>query len=269
MGGWVRPTGAAAVGRQDIISDTSQFTIFISAPDAGIRYWGMTHGDPNVNDNDVIVVSDSAVNFNAWAHVSQVSYSGDAVLYVNGMAVTHTTNNSDTTPEDDANNNYNFVFGAGVDKVSNFYAGEVDDWEFSVFGNNTGNAGPPLGQNWGNIDLAVDNDFIRQALIGKPLGDVNRNGVTDAADLTLFKLNWLSEKTINGFRVGDLSTRDVGDLNIDGIVNLADAVILRNGLIAAGSGAAFDLGDLVPEPGSMFLAVFGLMSVAGMRRRRG
>jgi len=267
MEGWVRPTGAAATARQDIISDTAQFTIFISAPVAGVRYWGMTHGDPNVADDDVIVNSALPVEFGEWAHVMQRSFGGDAVLYVDGIGVAHTTNNSDTTTE--AADPANFVFGAGQDKISNFFAGQVDEFKFYVSGDNSTQAGPPAGRNWGAVDMATENDAIRQALVGSPVGDVDLDDALDEDDVTAFIAGWGAAKTINGFQVGDLSTRMRGDFDFDGDIDLSDALTLRNALNAAGSGVTLNLSSLgnVPEPGSILLAAMALLGVFGVRRR--
>ena len=280
MSGWVRPTNAAAAGRQDIIADTSQFSIHITGP-TPTRVWAMSHGDPGGNTGTTpgseLAESTVPVAFNSWTHVMQRSFSGDAVLYVNGVGVAWTTNNSDTTPEDPtatANNNYNMVFGAGVNKTSNFFAGELDEWRLGVEGNNSTTAaagGLPAGMNWGNVDMAVDNDFIKQTLdaAGNKLGDVNLDGVVDINDVNEFKSNWLKTYSLNNFQFGDLNSRMDGDFTFNGVINLNDAIVLRNGLIAAGAGALFDLSDLVPEPTSMLLAVFGLVSLVGVRRRRG
>jgi len=275
MEGWVRPTTAKTT-RQDVVADTQQFTIFISPSNAAVNpsSWGMTHGDPNPTDAemDVIVTSSDAVEFGQWAHVMQRSFEGDAVLYVNGIGVAHTTNNVDTTPTE-AGDNYNMVFGAGMDKVSNFFAGQVDDWNFGVNGNNAAtaaSAGLPAGMNWGAVDMAVDNDFIKVTLAaaGNKLGDVNIDGSVNQTDVNIFVTNWQTRRTINGFQFGDLNSRDGGDFDFDGDVDLNDAIVLRNGLLIAGSGASFDLGSLVPEPTSVVLALFGLASVAGVRRRK-
>jgi hypothetical protein len=268
----VRPTGALA-GRQDVVSDTDQFRIFISAPDAGVRYWGMQHGDTNVNDNDVLVTSTEAVTLNAWTHVMQRSFNGDAVLYVNGIGVAHTTNNVDTTVETAVTgdvNLVNLVFGGGVNKTDNFFAGQLDNWALYVNGDNSTVTGPPAGMDWGDINMETDNDFIKQAVAGKPLGDINLDGSTDEDDITVFIANWLSEKDINGFEFGDLETRQRGDFDYDGDVDLNDALVLRNGLLAAGSGAVLDLSSLgsVPEPTSLVLLVSAFAAAFGWRRRR-
>jgi hypothetical protein len=271
MEGWVRPTGAAAPGRQTVVSDTEQFQIFVSAPVSGVRYWGMQHGDTVANDPDVVVTSEEAVEFDEWTHVMQRSFQGDAVLYVNGLGVAHTTNNTDTSTE--AANPANLVFGAGQNKTSEFFAGQLDNWNFYVSGDNATQTGPPAGMDWGAVDLATENDFIRQTLeaAGNKLGDVNLDNSVDEDDVAVFIANWLSEKEINGFEFGDLETRMRGDFDFDGEVDLDDALVLRNGLLAAGSGAVFDLSGLgsVPEPGSLVLLATGLAAVFGWRRRRG
>jgi hypothetical protein len=234
----------------------------------------MQHGDSVANDDDLAVNSTEAVAFNTWTHVMQRSFQGDAVLYVNGVGVAHTTNNTDTSVEIAVNgdqNLVNMVFGAGVNKTTNYFAGQLDEWAFYVNGNNSTQTGPPVGMDWGDIDMATDNDFIEQALAGKPLGDINLDGNTDEDDITEFVAGWLSTKSINGFQFGDLETRERGDFDFDGDVDLNDALVLRNGLLAAGSGAVLDLSALgnVPEPTSLVLLASALAAACGCRRRRG
>lgn len=288
--GWVRPTGSGAAGRQDIVADTDQFTIFISAPDVmNKRYWGITHGPADTADDGEVTISSTEVEFGEWNHVMLRSTGGggnDGVLYVNGVVVAVETQNYTTNPGAGTSAaaiaqqgwNYNFVLGAGVDKASNFFQGQLDNWNVGVSG--TSNAGTQVktgtptpavvlpAEAFGNFDPAVDNDFIKQALASAVLGDVNLDGNVTQADVDTFKQWWRTTKVVSGVTVFDLETRKRGDLDFNGVINLDDAFILREGLLAAGSGAVLDLSSLVPEPTSVMLAVFGMLSLVGVRRRR-
>jgi hypothetical protein len=270
MAGWVRPTGSTATGRQDIVADTDQLTIFISAPDGmNKRYWGLTHGPATTANDGEITVSETEVTFGQWYHVMHTSGIGgnDGILYVNGIAVAAEGQNATTNPGD-ATWNYNFVMGSGVDKTSNRFAGQIDDFVVGLSGNNSTVAGPPMGMNWGTFNLAEDNDYIADFMDGKPAGDVNLDGVLNQLDIDVFVENWLTEKTVNGVDVGDLETRMNGDLDFNGAINLNDAFILRSAIVP-GSGVVFEFGNLVPEPTSVALALFGMLSLVGVRRRRG
>jgi hypothetical protein len=281
--GWVKPTNGTAVGQQDVFWDSSQFGVFITAPSEGGYFWGLNHGDPGGDAGTGAqaqrYVTETAVTFNQWHHVFFRSQSagGDGVLYINGIVVGRETTNWDATPEDpatNANNNYNQVLGANVTKTGNFLTGELDDWKFQVNGNNTtqGTTPPGSGRDFGAIVIQQDNDFIAQAIAGKNIGDVNLSGgVPDATDIAVFKANWRRVKSVGeqAFNPGgDLETRMWGDLDWNNTVDLNDAFILRAALIAGGSGATLDMSDLVPEPTSVLLAVFGALSIVGIRRRR-
>lgn len=255
MEGWVRPTNAA-LGRQDIVNDSTQFSIFISADDR----WGFTHGATTIT-------SASTVAFNAWTHVMHRTFTNTAgVLLVNGVAVAATSNDYDAgfNPATSAKN---LTFGANVDQDANFFAGQLDNFSFYVAGNNSGVTN---GANWGQVNLAVENDYIRQQLIGKPAGDANLDGVFNSTDVSWFVTNWLSTKQVGGVTVGDLTTRAKGDFDFNGVVNLDDAFILHQALLGAGAGGLdFSLlGANVPEPSCLLLAAFGVAAL-GMVRRRG
>ena len=131
--------------------------------------------------------------------------------------------------------------------------------------------------NWGTIDLHVDNDYIRQQLIGKDQADVNLNGVVNQEDIDIFLANWRRNFNFNNGpggganarAVGDLNTRKLGDLNIDGVVNLGDAFIMHANYASGSGGGTFDLSALgVPEPSTISLLLFGGIAMFGRRRCR-
>jgi hypothetical protein len=166
----------------------------------------------------------------------------------------------------------NLVFGASLNESSNFFQGQLDNFSEYVAGDNTA-AG---GKNYGTVDLTTDNDFIRQALVGKPAGDVDLNGSVGQSDVTAFVANWLKSKKVGGVTVGDITTRTMGDFNFDGVVNIDDAYILHHALSGGGQAALAatllsELGGTVPEPSSIVLALCsaaGAVIVARCRRYR-
>ncbi|MEN1679076.1 MAG: dockerin type I domain-containing protein [Planctomycetota bacterium] len=94
-------------------------------------------------------------------------------------------------------------------------------------------------------------------------GDVNIDGVIDAADVQALTTGWLSSQP-----VGDYNSWRRGDLDQDGTVNLSDFLILRGAMPADqhGSLAAAFAALGVPEPGTLSLVV-GLLA-CGLRSRR-
>ena len=88
--------------------------------------------------------------------------------------------------------------------------------------------------------------------------DVNGSGTTDVADYNIIRTNFF----------GTGKTYAQGDVTGDGVVNFADFRYWTqfNGATAAGPAAG--LGAVVPEPGSIALALFGALALAGGALRR-
>ncbi len=277
---WVRPNAATQGVRQDIVIDTLEHGIFITAS----NNWGLLF-------NDFAIDSGGAVLFSQWAHVMELagfndpddgrSHSGGALL-VNGVAVA----TSGEVPGDSNAQLYSFNEGAlsiGSNQAGdgNFFNGVVDDVRLFFWGSNQhesappgeGNSGNRNGRDWGNLDLAVDNDWIKLQL--STLGvtnraDVNLDGTVNMADVTAFVADYGTVRRVNNLQVGDWISRQNGDLNFDGAANLADAFLLHQGLIGAGFASGLDfslLGSRVPEPASA--TQFGILAVLlfGIRRR--
>lgn len=282
---WAKPT-ASALGQsrtQGLIFDTLEQGIYITPSDT----WGLWFDDFDGPGIDSGVDVNTVAN-NGWTHVMQLAGFDDptggksrtvGALLVNGVAVAAINSPYDTDFSP-------LVVGAQSDGLGgqlNHYAGTLDDVRLFLWGNNTGqNSGDGrLGQNWGTLDLAVDNDWIKNQL--QTLGvtsraDVNLNGALSGNgtgpaatdDVTAFIQGWRSRRLVNGIQVGDWTSRQNGDLNYDGIVDLRDAFILHQGLIGAGAGG-LDFGLLgigVPEPGTATLFLVGSLALAATDRSR-
>jgi hypothetical protein len=266
---WVRPTDTGA--RQEVISDTFQFGIFIADNDM----WGHTYGsdvDPDELGDDF--VTDAPVAYGQWTHVMQQTFDNDGVaLYVNGVAVSRI--NADYEEVTGAGSNLNLYIGAGSGGASNFFTGQLDDVKLHVAGIHTTPPPIPINTDWGAVNLGTENDFIASRNL--VAGDVNGDGVVngdglgnDAAtdDVRFFIDHWLDERRVNNIIVGDLTSRTtMADLNFDGRTTLSDWSILRN---AHAGGASLDLASLigssVPEPSTLLLIGMGAMFCGTIRR---
>ena len=279
---WVRPTLDNGL-RQEIVSDTFQFGIFL-APTAAmgddVEVWGHTYGsdggEANLGDD---FLTTTPVVYNQWTHIMQRTFENDGVaLYINGVAVARFNADYEAatnaiTPEP----NRMMYVGAASGGAANFFTGQLDSLKLHVAGNNT-RAG---GQDWGAVNLATENDFIAFTLAqeGFVNGDVNGDGVVNGTgtgpaatdDVRFFIDHWLNERRVNNILVGDLTSRTTqGDLNFDGRTSLADWSILR---AAHAGGASLDLaallaGGTVPEPSAVGLAALGLVLVGARLGRR-
>lgn len=277
---WAKPNSATQGVRQDLVIDTPEHGIFITADNT----WGLQFDKLSID-------SGVAVDFDQWTHVMQLAGFNDPVgggsaqggaLYVNGVAVAAQNTFYDPNTAD-------LAIGSNVDGTGNFYHGVLDDVRIFFWGDNTGqdNGGlGPFGQNWGTLQLGEDNAWIAAKLDEMNvthIGDVNLDGqvsgdgtgpsLTD--DVTYFVEHWLSERRVNDVLVGDWISRQNGDLNYDGATNLLDAFILHNALVASGSAAGLDFsllgGVQVPEPSTLALcltAVAGAMGLSSRSRGR-
>jgi hypothetical protein len=272
--GWVRPTGSTLNRRQDVFNDTYQFGIHITADNK----WAMNYGSTTGQINTFTFASPTTVQYGQWSHVMQRTFnSRNGALYVNGVAV-------EVSPQDNpfyfaANGaaigtvNDDMVFGSNLPGDNNFFQGDLDDWVFSVSGNN---ATLTNGANYGGVNVGVDNQYIASLNLvnGDANGDgmVNGNGTGPAAsdDVTFFAQHFLERRLVDNFQIGDLVSRQqMADLNYDGITNLADWFVLVS-THQAGAAAGLSLEDAlagVPEPSALVLMVLG-MTASMLRRRR-
>jgi hypothetical protein len=93
-------------------------------------------------------------------------------------------------------------------------------------------------------------------------GDVNGDGVADANDYVIIR---------NNFN-GSGKNKATGDLNGDTFVNFLDFRIWKNNRTDGGAGAGVDLGielgQNIPEPSSLVLALFGMAALVRATARR-
>ena len=265
---WARPTLDTGA-RQDIVNDTLQFGIHITANDTWGHTYGNTAGVGNVFDTG------APVEYNEWTHIQQRTFDNDGVaVYVNGVAVSRFNAGyaEATAPAD----NRNIYVGAGLGAGGNFFTGQLDELQIMVAGTFVPQPpNPPIPVQWGDFNLATENAYI--ATLGLVPGDANGDGAVNGDgtgpvgtdDVSFFVTHWLDERQVNGFVIGDLISRtEQADLNFDGRTTLADWAILRN---AHAGGASLDLGALlaaVPEPSTVTLAILTGLALCGRVRRR-
>jgi hypothetical protein len=273
--GWVRPTGAALNSRQDVFNDTYQFGIHIT-PDSK---WSMNFGSDSGVINSYNFDSTVAVQYNQWTHVMQRTFNAtNGALFINGVAVrvspTSNPNYYSIAGAAVGTANDDMVLGSNLAGDGNFFQGDMDDWVFSVAGNNSTS---PNGANYGGINVGLDNQYIvAQNFVAGDLngdGQVNGDGTGAAAsdDVSFFVAHFLQRRTVDGAQIGDIISRtQMGDLNFDGITNLADWYIVTQNYAGA---ASLDIGGLlsagnVPEPTTAGLTILGLLSMIGVCGRR-
>jgi hypothetical protein len=259
---WVRPDAASNNRLQDLVLDSNQHGVRISATGTWMHHY---------NGGDVTTAV--PVAFDAWSHVMVVrpygivAPNGGSILYVNGVAIAATAGSYN------AGDDLKLVIGADTGDgagnaigSANFFQGVVDEMTMFVMGKT------PSGLDRGAFNFGADNAFAAQpAAMGgltSLAGDVNQDNAVNNLDVTDFLAGWLKEKRVNNVRVGDITTIRDGDLNFDGITDLSDAFILHGALIAA-TGAGFDFSLLpVPEPATAGMAAFLMGASAAGRRRR-
>jgi hypothetical protein len=286
---WAKPTVTGAV--QVLVEDTVEAGgVVITENDT----WGLRFDFAGDVDSGVTVAS--TLDSNGWAHVMQIAGAGspvagnsafDGAMLVNGVAVAGRPGAYDPSSGP-------LSIGAKVEldiegalvSSSDYYTGILDDVDIFIWGDNSDelgadnapggvNDGTALnadGQNWGALNLNVDNDWIAQKLASFGVGpipdtDLDFDGDTDSADEALFIAGWRSETVVNGLRVGDWNSRQSGDFNYDGVTDLADAFLIHDALAPLG-GLNFAALGAVPEPTSVVLLLLGSATLGAVRNRQ-
>jgi hypothetical protein len=264
---WAKPHGAQQNVRQEIIKNTGEHGIVITADNK----WGL------ISDAEPPINSGVAVGVDQWAHLMMLSGFSDrvngrsdvgGVLLVNGVAVAARNDAVEFSATQLLT-----IGGARLtqdDPLTNPFRGVIDDVKVFVWGTSTTSSA-----NYGVLNLATDNQWIASQLAGKNLADVNLDGVISGDgtgpaatdDVTKLIQGWNSQRTVNGVQVGDWISRQQGDLNFDGVVDLADAFMLRQAFKGVGLDLNMSLFAVgVPEPSAATLAVVSLLAL--VRRRR-
>ena len=263
---WVK-AGSAGLGNgaaQSLVVDSNEHGALIGGDDTWLlRYAG---GD---------VDSGVGVDTN-WHHVmvarpfGPAGASGGARMWVDGVAVAAAAGGYDISVRE------RLVVGANtaLDEVGNFtggtqdyFRGEMDNLSMFIMGDNSSDLGPPPGQDYGQFDFGVTNEFAASVLSGIA-GDIDQDGDLDEADKSDFITGWLSENLVGGFPVGDINTIRSGDLNFDGITDLRDLALIQAALRDAQM-APISASDLagVPEPAGLMMALLGMLALMATRRR--
>ena len=275
MQGWVRPTSAGSPGqRQVVVRDTQQFQIHIDTGEAGTPTWGYRYAA-------VDATTDVEVALNEWSHVGQYAQNR-SIFYINGVAVA-----VEAGPYGQNAGGESLSLGAeetgGVAGApSNFFTGQLDDFDVRVAGDNSGLMN---GANWGEFLLEEDNAYIANLVSNGTLvaGDVNGDGMVNGNgtglaandDVRFFLEHYRDQRSVDGFVVGDLESRTMmGDLDYSGTTDLRDWYLLVQNHEDSAAAAAINFVALVgstqaPEPTSLalFLTAFGAFGVARSRRR--
>ncbi|MEQ8848029.1 LamG-like jellyroll fold domain-containing protein [Botrimarina sp.] len=297
---WVKPNNSA--NTQVLVMDTFQHGVRINDGKFSLRYAGADFDSPVA----VEVGRPGKPESNGWYHVMLLTQDnlferGNAVLYVDGVAVAAITGDYQTSglvadpgvaPANRLTIDESFLgIGAGFGgskfgqfilpavREPNYFDGVIDELEMGVIGFNRNDE-------WGAFDFLTENQYAAAiALPGVDPADVNLDGLVQGDgtgpasvdDVTAFVENFFSSKTIPGviaggdadstvpIVVGDIDTRSRGDLNIDGVIDLADWSILN---AANPTMAGLVLQAMaVPEPTAAVVVAVLCVGAVGSRRR--
>jgi hypothetical protein len=175
------------------------------------------------------------------------NYAGGSIdLFVNGQPVMSTSTAWNTNSADSAN--LAARIGSHANGTQEFWQGAIDGVRIYDEVLSPGD---------------IFNIYAAEALAPLIPGDTNGNGIPgEPEDLTPIRTHWRQMVT----------SRIDGDLNSDMFVDFSDFREWKIAFLNAGSGSLADL-DLgfvsaVPEPGTVWLAIVGMMGVFAAGRRR-
>lgn len=217
---WVYPTNDTAGVRQDIVNDTFQFGVHITADNKWAMTWGSRDTARDIAGgwipNDGIErESDVDVEFNTWTHVMNNAAAGvrNGFLFINGVAVAaggvgnaggYESNTLIAREWDSSQNGddpvvqdltlLDLTVGASLDGTSEYFSGTIDNLQTYVHNNGS----------LGTFNLGQDNEYVKAVLAGDivdprytlpantpiPDGDADLDGDVDDDDVMFLAQNW-------------------------------------------------------------------------------
>jgi hypothetical protein len=226
---WVKPSSAGAGSRQVLWTVGPENGGIAITPEG---FFEIIH--PNR------VLSNVAVDFDDWHHLTMRRHGNGAVLYIDGEVVGESSGFWGGPGT--------LTVGAGLTGLDP-YVGQLDEFNLSVY------RGPGT-----LFDPAHDIDFFSDLRLSGVLGDVDQDSDVDNDDYQIWSANAGFD---NGIGFGDPSTLLLGDIDQNGRINYFDFQVIAEQ--AAMAGVAL---NQIPEPSAAWLMLWGTATVIWRRRSR-